>query len=325
MVQHNDDSFATMLLMMQINPQREELVLPLSAVEWHQLHQKIIANKKFMNMGSLLRTDMSELTYELNCTEDEAYRICILLGRTLPLSIVFEQMLDSEIEIITYEQRVYPERLRDRLFDKAPPLLFMKGRPELFKQSAIAILGAQTPTPEMESHIRLLTRQAIAEGYTIVTDGRNGAGTVAADEAVSHGGHAMMIMAGGLREHSKRPDIEALIEDRRIALVSQFHPDAPYTPTHARQRNKSIYALCEAAFVFSCDEDKGTTWAGAMEALRSRYCKFIYVPDTDDCTGNRPLIKRGALKMPDPERNDVKALSKFWLSAAAEQTSLFDW
>ena len=49
---HNDDSFATMLLMSQITPQREELVRPLSTGEWHALHAQV--RGQGMAMGELM-------------------------------------------------------------------------------------------------------------------------------------------------------------------------------------------------------------------------------------------------------------------------------
>ncbi len=323
-MQHNDDAFATMLLMSQINPQREELVLPLSIPEWHQLRERA-GNSELMSLGGMLRSDMSELMLQLGCTEAEAYRLCVLLGRTLPLSISFEQMRMAGVEVMTYEERPYPERLREALGEKAPPMLYLVGRPEIFRQPAIAVLGAATPKGDVLDRVRLLARQAADAGYVIVVDGQNGAGMVALDEAVNAGGYAAMIMAGGLVDAAHEERISSLVRDRRVALISQFHPEAPYTLSHANQRNRMIYALSQAAFVFSCDEDKGSTWSGAVEALRGKYCDFVYVLDTDAHSGNRPLLKRGAVVMPDFERTGVDVLSGFWQSATAEQTCLFDW
>ncbi len=323
-MQHNDDAFATMLLMSQINPQREELVLPLSIPEWHQLRERA-GHSELMSLGGMLRSDMSELMLTLGCTEAEAYRLCVLLGRTLPLSISFEQMRMSGIEVMTYEERPYPELLRECLGSKAPPMLYLCGRPELFRQPAVAVLGAASPKGAMLEKVRLLARQAVDLGYVVIVDGQNGAGMVALDEAVSCGGYAAMVMAGELMDAAASERIAGQVRDRRVALISQYHPEAPYTLSHAIQRNKMIYALSQAAFVFSCDEEKGATWAGATEALRAKYCNFVYVLDTDQHSGNRPLLQRGAVSMPDFERIGVDVLSGFWQSATAEQTCLFDW
>ena len=323
-MKHNDDAFVTMLLMVQINPQREELVLPLSWAEWHQLRENVLASD-FAHLGRLLEIDMSALIITLGCTEDEAYRLCMLLGRTLPLSISYEQMLGAGIDVMTYEERPYPAKLREKLGKKSPPLLYIRGRPEMFRQPAIAVLGANAPKPDVEARVKLLARQAAEAGYVVVVDGRNGAGMVAAHEAMRHGGYAALVLAGDFADFSHRAEIESLLEDRRITIITPFHPDAPYTPSHANQRNKLIYALSDAAFVFSCEEGKGSTWAGAVEALRGKYCDFIYALDTDQHSGNRQLIQRGAMRMPNLSEMGIKALSGFWQSAAAEQLCLFDW
>ena len=323
MIKHNDDAFVTMLLMVQINPQRDELVLPLTAPEWHHWYERV-RNSRYGQLGNLLNADMSEVMMLLNCTEDEAYRLCVLLGRMLPLSIFFDQMCAREIDMMTYEEQPYPQKLRDQLSDKAPPLLYLRGRHEMFRQPAVAVLGGNAPRPDAAAEIKLLARQAAEAGYVIIADGRNGAGIVAAHEAVSHGGFAALVLAGDFNEYVQRPEIEALLADRRISIITPIHPGAPYTSSHANQRNKLIYALSDAAFVFSCEEGKGTTWAGAVEALRGKYCSFIYALDTDQHSGNRPLIQRGAMRMPRLDEMGIKTLSEFWQSAAAEQLCMFD-
>lgn len=324
-MRHNDDAFATMLLMSQINPSREELVLPLSSQEWHELKARV-GKSDLISMGALLRADMSELMMQLGCTEAEAYRLCVLLGRTLPLSISMEQMSLNAIELVTYDEREYPDRLRDTLGMKAPPMLYIAGRPELMRQSAIAILGALNAKGDAAQRVRRLAREATEAGYVIVTDGQNGLGHIALDEAIACGGRAILVLGGAMAETLRgKPDIAALVSERRMLLVSQFHPDAPHTPSHAQLISKCLYALSEAAFVFACDEEKGSTWAGAVEALRSKWCPFVYALDTDLYSGNRPLIARGAERVPNLDQIPFSQLSANWASAQAEQTCLFDW
>lgn len=323
-MQHHDDAFATMLLMSQINPSREELVLPLNTAEWHQL-QDLVAHSEIGSMGELLRTDMSRLMFSLGYTEEQAYRLCVLLGRTLPLSISMEQCTLKGIEHLTYNERNYPAKLREVLGDKAPPMLYIAGRPEIFRQNAIAILGALPPKVDAELRVRQLTEQAIQAGYVIVTDGQNGLGRIALDEAMKRNGRAILVLAGAMSETLLQPNIAEWLAARRITLISQFHPDSLYTPSHAQVRNKCIYALSQAAFVFACDEDKGSSWTGAVEALRAKWCRFIYAWDSDLYGGNRALIQRGATPMPELDVVPFSQLAENWINAQAEQTCLFDW
>lgn len=324
-MQHNDDAFATMLLMSQINPSREELVRPLSTTEWHRL-RAAVSDSELTSLGGLLRADMSELMFALNCTEEEAYRLCVLLGRTLPLSILLEQFQLSGIDVMTYEERAYPERLRGELAEKAPPMLYLVGRPELFRQPAIAILGALGARGDAEGRVRSLVRGAVDAGYVIITDGQNGLGQIAMDELKGlPDGRAIMVLGGGMVDMLSRPLIPELVQTRRLSMISQFHPEAPFTLSHANQRNRCLYALAQAAFVVGCDEEKGSTWAGAVEALRAKWCRFVYVLDTDLYPGNRALIQRGALPMPDLDKTPFEQMCGYWQSAQAEQICLFDW
>ncbi len=322
-MQHNDEAFATMLLMSQIDPGKSELVRPLTTAEWHQLQAKLKASS-LLSAGELLRADMGALMM-LGCTEEESYRLCVLLGRTLPLSISLEQQHMKGIDIITHEERSYPDKLRDTLLEKAPPMLYIAGRPELFRQSAIAVLGPLAPKGDTENRVRRLVREASEAGFVVVLDGQNGLGHIALDEVSKCSGRCVLVLAGAMSAALERPLIANLVSERRCVLLSQFHPDAPYTASHAIMRNKCVYALSEAAFVFACDEDKGITYAGAIEALRAKSCKFVYALDTELYSGNRPLISKGAVPIPDLDQTPFRLLSENWLSATGEQTCLFDW
>ena len=81
---HRDDSFATMLLTCALSPDREELVHPLCATEFHEL--RMLAARTGTPLGQLISMDMSGVMRLLEVDEMTAYRLCILLGRILPLS-----------------------------------------------------------------------------------------------------------------------------------------------------------------------------------------------------------------------------------------------
>ncbi len=321
-MRHNDDAFATMLLMCQIDPSREELVRPLSISEWHALRERV-EHSPLGNMGALLRTDMSELMQKLAISEEDAYRICVLLGRTLPLSMLFERIQARGIDMLTLQERNYPQALEDRLGVKAPPLIYLAGRSELFRQSAIAIIGALEARGDAEARVRGLARAAVQAGYVVITDGARGLGRIAEDEVRRHDGRVLSVLGGALSDALDSP-LGEMVRARQAGALSLVHPDAPYTLSHALERNKLIYALAQAVFVFACDDGRGATWEGAREALNAKWCNFVYCWDTALYRGNRPLIARGASVMPDLEQVGFEQLSAAWRSALAEQLSLFD-
>ena len=319
---HNDDSFATMLLMSQITPAREELARPLSTGEWHALYARVRA--RGMTMGELINLDMSGFMMRFGMSEQEAYRLCVLLGRVLPLSMCLERFYQDGIDILTWNQAIYPARLRERLGEKAPPMLYLAGRPELFKQDAIAILGAPNGREGGEERVRALTRMAVRSGYTIITDGALGLSRIAQDEAFRVQGRVIEVASGGLAARVKERDMLGLIELRAGAAMSITHPDAPHTVSHARSRNKCLYALAHAVFVFGAEKGRGAAYEGVSEALLRGWSDFVYVWDTPAYPDGRALIARGATPVCDVSPEAFEQMTRTWRGATARQMSMFD-
>ena len=322
-IKHNDDAFATMLLMSQITPDREELVRPLSTAEWHNLRARV-REVGMPGMGALIGLDMSGFIMQLDTTEQEAYRLCVLLSRMLPLSMAMERCAMNGIDVVTHDERAYPARLRDRLGVKAPAMVYLSGRSELFKQDAIAILGAMPAREGAETEVRALAARAVQAGYVVVTDGTPGLSRIAGDEAERAGGRVIEVVADALTQHVMQKDMLKMIAMRTGAAFAVVHPDAPYTRTHAIARNKCVYGLCQAAFVFSVEEKKGATWDGACEALSRKYCDAIYAWDADVYPDNRALIARGATPFRTITDASFDQFARTWRSQAALQLSLFD-
>ena len=67
------------------------------------------------------------------------------------------------------------------------------------------------------------------------------------------------------------------------------------------QRNKTIYALADAALVVSSDFRKGGTWAGAIEQLEKFHFVTMYVRSNGEPEKSlKALQDKGALAWPNP-------------------------
>ena len=318
---HNDDAFTTMLLTVPITPDKEELARPLSPVEFARLDELAVKTRPG-SLGALIDIDMSGLMLRYGMREADAYRVCLLLARNLPLSFLLERLAVSGIDLVTLYDAAYPARIRSALGEKAPPTLFLRGRPELFRQSAIAILGSVPPRGDAEAHVRTLVRQATAEDYVILTDGMTGLGRIAEDEAYLSGGRVISLLSGALLDRIQKPMLSKLIEERRGAAVSPLHPEALPTRPHGLARGRCLYAQATAAFVFGCELKKGDTWQCAADALRDRTCRYVYAWEPSPFPGNRALIERGAIPFAGPV--NFSQMASLWQGAEAEQLSFFD-
>ncbi len=318
---YNDDAFTAMLLSVPITPDKEELARPLSPEEFARLNELAIKTRPG-SLGAMIDIDMSGLMLRYGMREADAYRVCMLLSRNLPLSYLMERLAESGVDLVTLYNAQYPARIRDALGDKTPPTLFLRGRPEMFRQSAVAVLGAVTPRGDAEAHVRALVRQASQEDHVILTDGLTGLGRIAEDEAFLCGGRVISFLSGSLLERIRQPMLSNLIEDRRGAAVSPLHPEALPTLSHGLARGRCLYAQAVAAFVFGCESRRGDTWSCAAEALRDETCAHIYAWDTALYPGNRALIERGALPFAGPV--NFSRMAAVWQGAEARQLSFFD-
>ncbi|MBQ3168679.1 MAG: hypothetical protein IJB99_02835, partial [Clostridia bacterium] len=99
-MQHNDDAFTAMLLTLPLTADKEELVRPLASAEFLQLVGRVEA-AGLGSIGSLIGMDISAVMAKLDMPEQEAYRICMLLSRTMPLSYAMERFYEQNLEILT--------------------------------------------------------------------------------------------------------------------------------------------------------------------------------------------------------------------------------
>ena len=315
---HNDDAYATMLLTMALSPNREEYARPLGTQEFRRLTDAVhMAGMR--GPGKLLGMDISGLMAYLNLTEEEGYRAFTLLNRTVQLSYALEAHLRAGIDVVTLFDADYPQRLARRLGEAAPPFLYRAGNAALLDRPAVALMGISgvRTSAEAREGVEALVRSAAALGYGILTGGELGVSRIAASAAIQAGAPVIDVLGGGLQAHLEREDVARAISDGQNATLSLVHPEAMFTVPHAIARNKVLFALADAAFVFNTDGKRGE-----CDALHSRTCDWIYA--WEGWPGNAQLIARGATPFSDPAKLDLPALSRIWNGSRAEQLSLFD-
>ena len=269
-------------------------------------------------IGDLIGLDVSGIMNLLKVPEAEAYRLCMLLCRTMPLSYAMERFYEQNLELLTLYDSAYPEHLATRLGDDAPAAMYMCGDASILSMPLVGILGISgvRMSKKAEDGLRTLVRALVREGFGIVTSSELGACRLAEAEAVQCGGKVVCALAGDLMAKKDEEDSAAAIARRQMLLLSLVHPDAPYTGVHALARNRVVYALSLASFVITTDGKRGET-----EALRRRLCDWLYVFDEPEPAGNRVIIARGATPVHDVSQMDIQKYARSWRLANAEQLS----
>ena len=315
---YNDDGYAAMLLTMALSPDREEYARPFSFREYHRL-EMCVRDSRYRRMGALLKADISGLMLYLDLSEAEALRAFTLLQRTVQLSYALEGFGREGIDVVTCCDADYPDRLRLKLRESAPAFFYRCGEASLIERSAIAITGISGIRTEKAQRqaVMSLVRAAVQQGYAIVTSDEMGLSRLAAQTAIQEGGTVLSVLGGGLRSHVGDEANARQIAMGNSAAITTEHPDAPFNANQRSSRNRILFALADAAFVFSTDGRRSEA-----EALANHYCDWIYAWEQgQDCAA---LISKGAKPLKCVDDLDFEGMRQHWSSSGAAQMSIFD-
>lgn len=230
----------------------------------------------------------------LGCTVSEAEAILRRMERRKELELYLSGLERDHVRLLTRLSPDYPQRLRDRLGDKAPLFLFCIGNVGLMNQDCISLVGSRKLREEGKRFAQRAGK-AIAEASLCYCSG-GAAGTdtegfLAADRA---GGSAVLFLADSLVRHRFDRRYISAIEQGRLLLVSEFGEDQKFTAFRALSRNRLIHALGNNVLVAQTDYGAGGTWNGCMENLKAGWSPVFMFDGEGEDPGTRGLIDCGA-------------------------------
>jgi len=257
----------------------------------------------------------------------ESDRLERLLTRGFLLSQALERWQARAIWVVSRADAEYPRRLKSRLKEDAPAVLYGCGDAAMLDSGGLAVVGSRDVSEELIEITEGIGRLAARAGATLVSGGARGIDQAAMRGALEAEGRAVGVLADSLERAATNREHRSFLMDRRLALLSPYDPSAGWNVGHAMQRNKLIYALSDAALVVSSDLEKGGTWAGATEQLEKYRVVPVYVRASGEMSaGLKALGAKGALPWPDPETPGalLEALeAKSAASAEPVQQTLF--
>lgn len=224
-----------------------------------------------------------------------------LLGRGFLLAQAVERWRARAIWVVSRADAGYPRRLKERLGERASPVLYGCGEPNVLDGGGLAVVGSRNAGDDMLVCAASAGRLAAAARRAVISGGARGVDRAAMNGALEEGGRAVGVLADGLeRAAMRRADRDAVM-DGRLVLVSSCDPAARFQVWRAMRRNALIYALADAALVVQSDRGKGGTWAGATEQIERTGGDGVYVrePGAAD-EGLKGLLARGARTWPGP-------------------------
>lgn len=261
--------------------------------------------------ADLLTSDADEILRQSQAVVDAA-RLKRLLGRGFALSQAIDRWQARGIWVVSRADSNYPQRLRDRLREDRPAVLYGCGERSILERGGLAVVGSRDVDEALVEYTESIGRLTAKARKTLVSGGARGIDQAAMRGALEAGGMVSGVLADALEKSAMNRDHRKLLMDGQLVLVSPYDPGAGFNVGNAMQRNKLIYALADAALVVNSDFEKGGTWAGAVEQLGKLKFVPVFVRSTGSAsTALTALLNKGAFPWPNPEDADglVEALA----------------
>ena len=254
--------------------------------------------------ADLITSESTKILQECHPIIDKA-RLQRLLERGFLLSQAIERWQARAIWVISRADAGYPRRLKAKLREDSPALLYGSGDISLLEMGGLAVVGSRKVSEDLINYTKSIGQLAAYAGRTIISGGARGVDQAAMKGASESGGKVIGVLAENLEKVAMNREERNQLLQGNLTLVSAYDPNAGFSIGHAMERNKLIYALADSSLVVNSDKNKGGTWAGAIEQLE----KFNFVPVFIRSTGEyssglEGLQKKGALPWPNPQDVD---------------------
>jgi predicted Rossmann fold nucleotide-binding protein DprA/Smf involved in DNA uptake len=231
----------------------------------------------------------------------DATRIKRLLERGFLLGQVVERWQARAIWVVSRADAEYPRRLKVRLKEDAPPVLYGCGDINQLELGGLSVVGSRNVTEDLIDYTMQVGHLAARAGRMLVSGGAKGVDQAAMRGAIESGGLVCGVLADSLEKTIMNRENRNLLLDGQLVLTSPFDPSAGFNVGNAMQRNKLIYALSDAALIVNSDLNKGGTWAGAVEQIEKFQFVPVYVRSTGVASsGLDALHAKGARLWPNP-------------------------
>jgi DNA processing protein len=249
--------------------------------------------------ADLLGRESADLVPLLGGATAAAEVVARLAARATTLAMEVERLEGRGIWLVSVVDDAYPVRLRVRLGDAAPPILYGAGAVELLEGGGVAIVGARDADGDSLEYAWRAAGAVARSGSSVVSGGAKGIDAAAMSAAAEAGGSVVGVLADSLERQARSTAVRTLVGDERLVLVSSYGADVPFSVGNAMGRNRLIYCLADSALVVVTAQGTGGTWAGATEALSSGWVPVYARTGTSNDTGARALVARGAVGFDD--------------------------
>jgi predicted Rossmann fold nucleotide-binding protein DprA/Smf involved in DNA uptake len=313
-----DRTQATLLLTLRTSASATAELKPLDVTEWNDVARWLASRDQ--TPEDLVSPEVDRILDDWTHSRIETRRLRELLDRGHTLALLLERWLSTGLWVLGRSEPDYPQRLRHRLGESAPPILFGFGDPRLFQNPGLALVGSRNASPEDNARAAGLGKLAAESGYNVVSGGARGIDTHSEQGAFEGGGTVVSVLGDSLIRTAQKKEYRDHLMTTNLALITPYSPEAGFSAGNAMGRNRLIYCLAEAAIAVCSTRGRGGTFAGASEAIRRGWLPVWAPRSTDPESGNDTLIELGAHELPQFGEFTVEDLTTAIPKTRAEHT-----
>ncbi len=214
-----------------------------------------------------------------------------------------QKLAEAGAQLVTMTDSLYPPALLE-IFDP-PPMLFVRGQPELLASLMIAIVGTRRPTAYGTAVSARFARDLSGAGLTIASGMARGIDTAAHKAALEAGGGTVAVFGCGV-DHIYPAENRKLAEQliQRGLTVSEFPMGTPAYPQNFPVRNRIIAGMSAGVIIVEGGEYSGSSITAKLAIEQGREVFAVPGNITSKMSwGPNLLIKQGAKLV--QEWNDV--------------------
>lgn len=195
---------------------------------------------------------------------------------------------------LTLQDSLYPAQLLE--IDDPPPILFVRGNPELLSLPQIAIVGSRNPSAQGLQTAQDFAQSLAQYGFTITSGLALGIDAASHQGAIKANGHTIAVAGTGPDRvyPARHKDLAGEII-KHGAIISEFPPGTSAQANHFPRRNRIISGLCLGLLVVEAAKQSGSliTARLALEQNREVFAipGSIHNPLARGCNA---LIREGA-------------------------------
>ncbi len=243
---------------------------------------------------------------------------------------LYDNILNSEIEVITVFDEKYPEKL-NVMGNKRPVILYVMGDADALTKANIGIIGTRKPSKSSQNFERDLVKNIVNTSNRVVVSGLAfGCDKIAHKTTVDENKITIAVLPSGVNKISpaSNKNLAEKIIKTGGCLISEYESETKVRRGNYVERDRIVAAFSDVVFVVECGVESGTmhTVNFAKEYKKQIYS---YLPDERPegfYDGNEFILQnnRDALKVGNIEEflEDLETL-KIKKSTKSGQQTLF--